>query len=117
MQYGGAFVVSAALPGDDLTERAVVDAGGNRNGGATGDGGLDDAPVAIDSSEGDPYVPVERVRATAAAFRRAGAAVNPRIDEGDGHGLSDATMGRIGDRIAALLGGDGHADDERDDTE
>ncbi|EMA63098.1 alpha/beta hydrolase [Halorubrum lipolyticum] len=101
-RYGGAFVVSAALPGEDLTERSVFDGDASE----TGSSDLAGTPVAIDSSEGDPYVPVERVRATAAAFRRAGAAVELRIDEGDGHGLSDATMARIGDRIAALLDGD-----------
>ncbi|WP_128905496.1 alpha/beta hydrolase [Halorubrum amylolyticum] len=101
-RYGGAFVVSAALPGEDLSERSVVDEGGAEN--ETGSGDLDGTPIAIDSSEDDPYVPVERVRATAAAFRRGGAAVDRRIDEGDGHGLSDATMARIGDRVGALLG-------------
>ena len=111
-RYGGAFVVSAALPGDDPASWRVV-GGGNDGAGDDGEnGGLADTPVAIDSSERDPYVPVERVRATAAAFRRGGAAVDLRIDAGDGHGLSDATMARIGDRIAALLAGDGSADDE-----
>jgi len=103
-RYGGAFVVSAALPGEDPTERSVVDGDENRGGNGTDD--LAGTPVALDSSEGDPYVPVERVHATAAALRRGGAAVDLRIDEGDGHGLSDATMARIGDRIAALLEGD-----------
>jgi len=102
-RYGGAFVVSAALPGEDPAERSVVDGGGN----GTRNGNLEGTPVALDSSEDDPYVPAERVRATADVFRRSGAAVDLRIDEGDGHGLSDATMVRIGDRIAALLDGDG----------
>jgi phospholipase/carboxylesterase len=105
-RYGGAFVVSAALPGDDLTERSVVVEGdGDENRTGRENRPLAGTPVAIDSSEGDPYVPVERVRATAAAFRRGGASVDLRIDRGDGHGLSDATMARIGDRIAALLDG------------
>ncbi|WP_123623957.1 alpha/beta hydrolase [Halorubrum sp. CSM-61] len=108
-RYGGAFVVSAALPGERPGERSV-DSGGESE-------GLSGTPVALDSSEGDPYVPVKRVRATAAAFRRGGAAVDLRIDAGDGHGLSDATMARIGDRIATLLGGEEHADDDRGDAE
>ena len=33
-------------------------------------------------------------------------AVDCRIDPGDGHGLSDATMERIGERIERLLGDD-----------
>ena len=103
-EFGGAFVVSAALPGDDLdaveveaVESDAADEPGD------GDGLLAGTPVALDSSEADPYVPAERVRATAAVFERAGAAVERRIDPGDGHGLSDATMERIGDRIEALL--------------
>jgi len=104
-RYGGAFVVSAALPGEGLAERSVADGDGAEN------GNLEGTPVALDSSEDDPYVPAERVRATADVFRRSGAAVDLRIDEGDGHGLSDATMARIGDRIAALLDGDGRGGD------
>ena len=105
-RYGGAFVVSAALPGADLADRAVVSDGEVDADGARP---LADTPIALDSSAGDPYVPVERVRATADVFRRGGAAVDTRIDEGDGHGLSDATIARIGDRTAALLG-DGEAE-------
>ena len=114
-EFGGAFVVSAALPGEDLgaTEVEAVESdetGGQGDGDATegpgdGDGPLAGTPVALDSSESDPYVPVGRVRATARIFERAGAAVECRIDPGDGHGLSDATIGRIGDRIEGLLGG------------
>ena len=103
-RYGAAFVVSAALPGADLAHRAVA---GAANGNDEGAGPLAGTPVALDSSAGDPYVPAERVRATADAFRRGGAAVDLRIDEGDGHGLSDPTMARIGDRIAALIGENG----------
>jgi phospholipase/carboxylesterase len=102
-RYGGAFAVSAALPGEHPTERSVDTEAEN--------GDLAGTPVALESSEGDPYVPVERVRATAEVFRRAGAAVDLRIDAGDGHGLSDPTMARIGDRIGALLEGDDNGGD------
>lgn len=97
-RYGGAFVVSAALPGDDLEAPAARVA-------ADGAEPLAGTPLALDSSEDDPYVPVSRVRATAEVFRRAGAAVDLRIDPGDGHGLSDATLERIGDRVGALVEG------------
>lgn len=100
-RYGAAFVVSAALPGADLSERDVA---GGAEGGDEAAGPLAGTPVALDSSAGDPYVSVGRVRSTADVFRRGGAAVDLRIDEGGGHGLSDATMARIGDRLAALLG-------------
>ncbi|RLM75736.1 alpha/beta hydrolase [Halorubrum sp. Atlit-26R] len=98
--FGGAFVVSAALPGEDLAGvevEGVVAA-------ARDDGPLAGTPIALDGSEDDPYVPVDRVRATARVFERGGAAVDLRIDPGDGHGLSDATMERIGERIEGLLG-------------
>lgn len=92
-RYGGAFVVSAALPGEDPTERLVVD----------GTEPLAKTPIALDSSEGDPYISPSRVRATAEVFRRAGADVDLRIDPGDGHGLSDAALARVGDRLGALI--------------
>ncbi|TKX75230.1 phospholipase [Halorubrum sp. GN11_10-6_MGM] len=98
-RLGGAFVVSAALPGEDLDARNIEGAEGPES----DEGVLAGTPVALDSSETDPYVPVERVRATASVFERAGAAVECRVDPGDGHGLSDATIGRIGERIEALL--------------
>jgi phospholipase/carboxylesterase len=100
-RYGAAFVVSAALPGEDLDSTEVDGAGET-----AGTDPLAGTPVALDSSEDDPYVPVERVRATAAVFERGGAAVECRIDPGDGHGLSDATMDRIGERIEGLLADD-----------
>ncbi|WP_144799245.1 alpha/beta hydrolase [Halorubrum depositum] len=111
-RYGGAFVVSAALPGEDLAHRAVAGGADGDDEGEPDPGPLAGTPVALDSSAGDPYVPVERVRATADVFRRGGAGVDLRIDEGDGHGLSDATTARIADRIAALLPGDADATSE-----
>ena len=111
-RFGGAFVVSAALPGEDLDSREVDATGGTGEGGegkrsdGRPAGPLDGTPVALDSSEDDPYVPVERVRATGRVFERADAAVECRIDPGDGHGLSDATIGRVAARIEALLAED-----------
>ena len=102
-RFGGAFVVSAALPGEELDSRGVEPSEGTEG---DGEGPLAETPVALDSSADDPYVPAERVRATARVFERAGAAVECRIDPGDGHGLSDATMERIGERIEGLLGDD-----------
>ncbi len=97
-RFGGAFVVSAALPGpraefdDDVAEH---------------DADLDGTPVLLSSSESDPAVPVDRVHATARTLDRLGAAVETRLDPGAGHGLSDATMTRIGDRLDALLSASG----------
>ncbi|WP_096393471.1 alpha/beta hydrolase [Halorubrum trapanicum] len=100
-RFGGAFVVSAALPGEDL---AGVEVGAVDGTESEEDGPLAETLVALDGTEDDPYVPPGRVRATARVFARADAAVECRIDTGDGHGLSDATMDRIGDRIEGLLG-------------
>ncbi|QUO46812.1 MULTISPECIES: alpha/beta hydrolase [Halorubrum] len=99
-RFGGAFVVSAALPGEDLAEVEVEAVEGVE---IEEDGPLAGTPVSLDSSEEDLYMPPERVRKTARVFERAGAAVDLRIDPGDGHGLSDATMDRIGERVDALL--------------
>ncbi|ELZ36404.1 alpha/beta hydrolase [Halorubrum distributum] len=100
-RFGGAFVASAALPGEDLDSREAEAVEGVER---DGDGPLAGTRIALVSSEDDPYVPPDRVRATARVFERAGAVVECRIDPGDGHGLSDATMGRIGERIEGLLG-------------
>ncbi|MYL68323.1 alpha/beta hydrolase [Halorubrum distributum] len=100
-RFGGAFVASAALPGEDLDSREADAVEGVER---DGDGPLAGTRIALVSSEDDPYVPPDRVRATARGFERAGAAVECRIDPGDGHGLSDATMGQIGERIEGLLG-------------
>ena len=102
-RFGGAFVVSAALPGEELDSSEVEPSEGTEG---DGEGPLAETPVALDSSADDPYVPAERVRSTARVFERGGAAVACRIDPGDGHGLSDATMERIGERIEGLLGDD-----------
>jgi len=99
-RFGGAFVASAALPGEGLDSREAETVEGVER---DGDGPLAGTRIALVSSEDDPYVPPDRVRATARVFERAGAAVDLRIDPGDGHGLSDATMDRIGERIDALL--------------
>jgi phospholipase/carboxylesterase len=42
------------------------------------------------------------VRETGRVLEAGGAAVDVRIDSGSGHGLSDATIARIRDRIDAL---------------
>lgn len=89
-RFGGAFVVSAALPGRDISGRRV-------------DGDLDGTPVVLDCSEEDPYVPVERVEATARVLEEGGAAVETRIDRGSGHGLSDAGIERVGTHVETLL--------------
>ena len=89
-RFGGAFVVSGALPGGDLSERRV-------------DGDLEGTPVVLDCSDEDPYVSIDRVEATATVFREGGGAVEEHIDQGSGHGLSDAGIDRVGSHLETLL--------------
>lgn len=114
-RFGGAVIASAALPGDDLDTWRTADDGdgkierrGDDDGGGAGGGDdraapLSGTPVSLDSSEADPYVPPARVRETGRILEAAGAAVDVRIDSGSGHGLSDATLSRIGDRVDSLV--------------
>ncbi|MFC5135186.1 MULTISPECIES: alpha/beta hydrolase [Haloferacaceae] len=119
-RFGGAVVASAALPGDDLGTCRVADGGEGRDEeadwdgdgeddgdgagrGADRDGPLSGTPVSLESSEADPYVSSTRVRETGRILEAAGAAVYVRIDSGSGHGLSDATLSRIGDRVDSLV--------------
>ena len=96
-RYGAAFVVSAALPS------VAVDGQLTADGRQTDAGSLDGTPVTLVSSDGDPHVSVSRVRATGERLRRLGAAVDVQIDDGDGHGLSDATMVEIAERIGSIV--------------
>ncbi|GAB6880300.1 dienelactone hydrolase family protein [Halorubrum gandharaense] len=90
-RFGGAFLVSAALPGATPSERSV-------------EGDLAGTPVALDATEADPYVSPERVRGTATVLAAGGAAVDCRIEPGDAHGLSDETGERMGDALATMVG-------------
>jgi len=103
-RFGGAFVASAALPGSTPGDR-TVDSGNERTRPKSRTPPLDGTPVAIDVTEADPYVSRSRVDATAAVLERGGAAVDLRIDPGSDHGLSDATIDRIGTRLDALADG------------
>ncbi|SMO63841.1 alpha/beta hydrolase [Halorubrum cibi] len=97
-RFGGAVVASAVLPGEDLETRKVAGVDGDRDSLTP----LDETPVLLDSSGADPHVPADRVRETGRVLEGGGATVDVRIDPGSGHGLSDATIGRIRDRIDAL---------------
>ncbi len=100
-RFGGAFVASAALPGSDPETRTVGDGDAHR--GSEQVGPLGETPVALDTTEADPYVPRTRVEATASVLERGGAAITLRIDPGSDHGLSDATLDRVRDRLRGLL--------------
>jgi len=69
------------------------------------DGTLDSTPVLVSGTEEDPQVPAERLNETAAVFERLGGDVTERIEEGDGHGASDADLASAGEMVAELLEG------------
>ncbi|MCL9814572.1 alpha/beta hydrolase [Natranaeroarchaeum aerophilus] len=88
-RYGGAFIVSGGVTGQDPAARQF-------------DGSLDGTPVFVGCSDDDPYVPIDRVRSTTAAFERLGGDVTERIYDGLGHGLNDDEIEAIGDRLDEL---------------
>ncbi|MCX6503417.1 MAG: dienelactone hydrolase family protein [Microbacterium sp.] len=71
---------------------------------------LKDVPVLLRSIQDDPFVPAERVHATARVLTEAGAAVDLRIDPGDQHVVTAEAYGRGSELIAALGAGKPHAD-------
>lgn len=89
VRYGGVVVASGGLVGPAGTDREY-------------EGSLDGTPVLVTGSEGDSRVPIDRVRETAAAFDRLDGDVTERIDEGTGHGVSDADLAVVGEMVAAL---------------
>ncbi|MCR3722886.1 MULTISPECIES: alpha/beta hydrolase [Prauserella salsuginis group] len=57
-------------------------------------------PAVVRSVENDPWVPRDRVEATADVLRRAGAAVDVRIDPGDEHIITDEACRSATDLLA-----------------
>lgn len=88
-RYGGAFIISGGIAGSDPDARKF-------------DGSLDGTPVFVGCSDDDPYVSIDRVRATTAAFECLDADVTERIYEGLGHGLNDDEIESIARRLEEL---------------
>lgn len=106
-RYGGAFVISAALPGPTVETFATEESGTERIGTTVKQdpesiATLDGTPVTLESSENDPYVSSERVRTTAATFEQRGVSVDLRIDDGDEHGVSESMIERIAAHLEIL---------------
>ena len=87
-RYGGVVLSSGGLVGPEAADY---------------DGDLDGTPVLVGGHEGDPAVPVERVRETAAVFESLGGDVRSRIEPGDDHGITDADLASVGDLVDDLL--------------
>ncbi|WP_135363589.1 alpha/beta hydrolase [Halosimplex halophilum] len=92
-RYGGVVLASGGLMGPEVGQY---------------EGSLDGTPVLVGGHEGDPAVPVDRVRETAAVFESLGGDVRIRIEPGDDHGITDAELAAVGDLVEDLLadGGD-----------
>ncbi|WP_380675003.1 alpha/beta hydrolase [Salinigranum sp. GCM10025319] len=97
-RYGGLVVWSGGLvgSGDETSDHA---------------GDLRKTPVFLGCSDVDPYVPIERVHESRAAFERLGGDVTERIYEGTAHTVTDDEVSFARDLLAGLVG------DERDASE
>jgi phospholipase/carboxylesterase len=82
--YGAAAILTGALFGTPDLERMPV-------------GSLDGLPMFFGIAEHDDWIPVEAVRDTVAAFRRAGARCELRVYDDEEHGVND-------DEVAAVRG-------------
>jgi len=89
-RYGGVVLSSGGLMGPKVDDY---------------DGSVDGTPVLVGGHEGDPAMPIERVRETAAVFESLDGDVRTRIEPGDDHGITDAELVAVGDLIADLLAG------------
>ncbi|MDY6765878.1 MAG: dienelactone hydrolase family protein [Candidatus Nanohaloarchaea archaeon] len=83
-RYGSVSVLSGGLIGEE------VDAF---------DGDLERTPVFIGCSDQDPYIPLDRVEATADVFQQLNADVDLRIYEGMGHTVNDDERSAIGEHL------------------
>ncbi|SFR96424.1 phospholipase/carboxylesterase [Halomicrobium zhouii] len=94
-RYGGLVAASGGLVGPDIDTDQY-----------RGERSLDGTPVLVSGTAEDPHVPAKRLRETATVFERLGGDVTERIDEGDGHGVSDADLAAAGERLTSLLEGE-----------
>ncbi|RDI73082.1 phospholipase [Halopelagius longus] len=81
-RYGGLAVLAGGLFGPDPEARAF-------------EGSLDGTPAYLGCGDDDPRVDPERVRASAAAFRRLDADVTDEVSEGLGHAIGDDQMAAV----------------------
>ncbi|WP_436929117.1 alpha/beta hydrolase [Halosimplex halobium] len=87
-RYGGIVLASGGLMGPEVGEY---------------EGCLEETPVLVGGHEGDPAVPVERVRETAAVFEVLDGDVRTRIEPGDDHGITDAELAAVDELVEDLL--------------
>ncbi len=88
-RYGGVIGLSAGLIGPEGTPRDYP-------------GSFDGTPVFLGCSDSDPFIPRQRVEASADVFRGLGAAVDLRIYAGMGHEVGDDELAAIREIMAAI---------------
>lgn len=88
--YGGVFALSGGLIGPQI---ALQDYSGS----------LEGTPVLIGCSDVDPYIPVERVRESAAVMEHLGAALDLRIYPGIAHTVVEDELEYMAGHLAALV--------------
>jgi phospholipase/carboxylesterase len=88
--YGAAAILTGALFGTPDLERMPV-------------GSLDGLPMFFGTAEHDDWIPVEAVRDTVAAFRRAGARCELRVYDDEEHGVNDDEVAAVRGLLLSLL--------------
>jgi phospholipase/carboxylesterase len=88
--YGAAAILTGALFGTPDLERMPV-------------GSLDGLPMFFGIAEHDDWIPVEAVRDTVAAFRRAGARCELRVYDDEEHGVNDDEVAGVRGLLLWLL--------------
>jgi predicted esterase len=89
-RYGGLVGFSGGLIGPDDLVRDYA-------------GSFDDTPVFLGSSEGDWFVPLDRVRLTGEILRQLGAMVDERIYPGMGHLVNQDELDALGEVLRRLV--------------
>lgn len=91
-RYGGLAALSGGLIGETLPDDYAGD--------------LERTPVFFGCSEGDSWIPEERIHDSAAVFEALNADVTTRIYDGDAHQINDDELGVLDGMVAALLADD-----------
>jgi len=91
-RYGGVVSLSGGVIGPDGTPRDYP-------------GSFDRTPVFLGCSDVDFHIPAQRVKETAAVFKRMGAVVTMRLYPGMGHIVNDDEVGAIRAMLAAVVSG------------
>jgi phospholipase/carboxylesterase len=88
--YGAAAILTGALFGTPDLERVPL-------------GSLDGLPMFFGIAETDDWIPIEAVRDTVAAFRRAGARCELRVYDDEEHGVNDDEVAAVRGLLLSLL--------------